>query len=308
MIEQSSKMKRLGRGLLGASVVAVLSTFASTPASAHFVLKTPASWMSQDGLGNPQKLGPCGDDAGGSPTGKVTAAVEGDTITITIDETIYHPGHYRIALAVKDRSELPAEPKVTAIPNYACGTAVIQNPPVFPVLADGVLAHTAAFPGPQTIQVKLPAGVTCDHCTLQVIEFMSNHGLNVPGGCYYHHCADLAISSATMPSSSSSSGSESGSSTGSGDGGAASTSATTGAGAGSTAGAGGTSPAGTGGASAAETTTVAGVGGSGGSTGEGTSAESGCGCSIPGGGAPRLAGIGSLVGLAMLLRRRRGRR
>jgi hypothetical protein len=35
--------------------------------------------------------------------------------------------------------------------------------------------------------------MTCTKCTLQVIEFMSNHGLNNPGGCFYHHCADISI-------------------------------------------------------------------------------------------------------------------
>lgn len=160
--------------------------------AAHFVMEEPAASRSQDGLGNPQKLGPCGDEAGGTDTGEVTAFQTGQTLTITIRETIFHPGHYRIALSVNDRSELPPEPIVTP-GSTPCGSAPIQDPPVFPVLADGVLVHTTPLSGPQTIDVQLPAGVTCDHCTLQVIEFMSNHPLNDPGGCYYHHCADISI-------------------------------------------------------------------------------------------------------------------
>ena len=66
--------------------------------------------------------------------------------------------------------------------------------PVLPVLADNMLAHTTPFSGPQSFQVTLPARMTCAHCTLQVIEFMSNHPLNAPGGCFYHHCANVAIS------------------------------------------------------------------------------------------------------------------
>ena len=27
-----------------------------------------------------------------------------------------------------------------------------------------------------------------------LIEFMSDHPLNNPGGCFYHHCADISIS------------------------------------------------------------------------------------------------------------------
>ena len=74
-----------------------------------------------------------------------------------------------------------------------CGSVPIDPHPTYPVLADGVFVHTTAFTKPQTIEVTLPAGVTCDKCTLQVIEFMGDHPLNVPGGCFYHHCADLSI-------------------------------------------------------------------------------------------------------------------
>jgi hypothetical protein len=49
------------------------------------------------------------------------------------------------------------------------------------------------------VQVTLPPNVTCDHCTLQVIQFMSDHGLNNPGGCFYHHCADISIKAGTTP-------------------------------------------------------------------------------------------------------------
>jgi hypothetical protein len=169
-----------------------LATFVAAPAWAHFQLQQPACWMSQDTSGSPQKLGPCGNEGGGTPTGIVTAFQTGQTITVTINEIIFHPGHYRIAMSVNDRSELPAEPQVTAGAT-ACGTVPIQNPPVFPVLADNVFPHTAPFNGPQSMQITLPSNVTCSHCTLQVIEFMSDHALNVPGGCFYHHCADFSL-------------------------------------------------------------------------------------------------------------------
>jgi uncharacterized protein (TIGR03382 family) len=257
---------------LAAASLAAFCTFAAAPADAHFILEAPPSWMSQDALGSPQKLGPCGDDAGGTPTGTITAFAEGDMVTITVTETIFHPGHYRIALAVHDRSELPPEPMVTAGAT-PCGSVPIMDPPVFPVLADGVFLHTAPFSGPQTIQLKLPDGVTCDKCTLQVIEFMSNHQLNNPGGCFYHHCADIAITAANPP-----------------DGGTGATTSTSSA---STTSGGTTTTSGAGGG-----------GGEGGGSGE-TSTKSGCGCSTPGGGAPGLAGLGGLMALALLLRRRR---
>lgn len=164
---------------------------------AHFILQTPTSWLELQVEGSPQKLGPCGDEFDGTssaqPTGVVTAYQVGDTITITINETIFHPGHYRIALAQNDRSELPPEPIVDASATSPCGTVPIMDPPVFPVLADNVFPHTQPFTTPQTTTVTLPANVTCAKCTLQVIEFMSDHPLNNPGGCFYHHCADIAV-------------------------------------------------------------------------------------------------------------------
>jgi hypothetical protein len=159
------------------------------PAHAHFLLVAPDSWMSQGPFGDPQKLGPCGDEGGGTATGKVTAFHPGEAIEITIDEKILHPGHYRVALAVEDRSELPPEPAVTAVGSDPCGNAEIQEPPIFPILADNMLPHTQPFDGPQTFMVTLPSDVTCTHCTLQVIEYMSNHGRP----CFYHHCADISI-------------------------------------------------------------------------------------------------------------------
>jgi MYXO-CTERM domain-containing protein len=173
-------------------------TLSARSADAHFVLQAPACWMSQDSIGLPEKLGPCGDEDDGTdaatPSGIVTAYQVGATITVTINEEIFHPGHYRIALATTDRSQLPAEPLVEAGAT-ACGSVPIEDPPVFPVLADNVFPHTAPFTSPQTTTVTLPANVTCTKCTLQVIEFMSDHGLNVPGGCFYHHCADISVSS-----------------------------------------------------------------------------------------------------------------
>ena len=82
---------------------------------------------------------------------------------------------------------------MTVVGTDPCGSTVIQNPPVFPVLADGMLLHTSPISGSQSFTVTLPTDVTCANCTLQVEEFMSNHGLNNPGGCFYHHCADISI-------------------------------------------------------------------------------------------------------------------
>jgi hypothetical protein len=177
-----------GKRLLPACALS-LSLVTPSLVSAHFVLQSPASWRVQDALGYPQKTGPCGNEGGGAETGVVTTYAPGETITITLDEVIYHPGHYRVALAVNDRDELPADPPVTPEVGDPCGSVPIAETPVFPVLADGALVHTAPFSEPRTIQVTLPSDVTCTTCTLQVLEFMSSHGQP----CFYYHCADIAI-------------------------------------------------------------------------------------------------------------------
>ncbi len=181
----------------GAVAAFVGAAFAATSgrAGAHFVLQSPPANQSQDTLGSPQKLAPCGGEGGGTPSGVITAYQSGQTITITINEKIFHPGHYRVSLGVNGPGDLPAEPLVTP-GSTACGSAPIDPNPKFPVLADGMLLHTQPLSGPQSFKVTLPANVTCAHCTLQVLEFMSNHALNNPGGCYYHHCAELSISGA----------------------------------------------------------------------------------------------------------------
>jgi len=186
MITRRGSCHVLGIAVLG------LSWLGPATAQAHFVLQSPAALTEQNGLGDPQKAPPCGDNGNAVATGIVTSYQAGDVVTITIEETIFHPGHYRVALAMNDISELPEEPPVTPN-NTDCGTAPIANPPVFPVLADGIFLHDQPFAGPQSFDITLPANVSCTNCTLQIIQFMSNHGLNNPGGCYYHHCANISV-------------------------------------------------------------------------------------------------------------------
>ena len=179
------------------SVVATLLCLTAVPAAAHFKLVAPQAMNQQNASGDPQKSAPCGQDDIGDPwvpTNAVTTVQTGSMLTVTIDETIYHPGHYRVALA-PTMNDLPADPPVTSSQQTACASVPIQSPPVFPVLADGMLAHTAPFAGQRSFQVQLPAGMECENCVLQVIEWMSNHG----APCFYHHCSTVTISNAAPP-------------------------------------------------------------------------------------------------------------
>jgi MYXO-CTERM domain-containing protein len=187
---------RVANWLVWSLSIAPLGVAVPRLARAHFHLDAPPSWANQNTTGDPQKSGPCGETnmpnmTQAVATNVVTPFQPGQTITVTIKETVPHPGHYRVALA-PDRSMLPADPPVTA-GDTACGSTVIDATPDFPVLVDGALVHTSALSGAQNIQVTLPTNITCTKCTLQVIEFMSDHGLNNPGGCFYHHCADISI-------------------------------------------------------------------------------------------------------------------
>jgi hypothetical protein len=184
----------IGRIMLGSALL-VGSLAVPGAASAHYILVAPDAWMSQSTFGDPQKVGPCGNEGGGTPTGRVTAFRPGETIEVTVNETIFHPGHYRVVLAIDDRGELPPPPAVTAVGTDPCGSAEIQDPPIFPILVDNALPHTQPFEGPQTFTVTLPTDVTCTKCTLQVIEYMSSHGRP----CFYYHCADIAILGEATP-------------------------------------------------------------------------------------------------------------
>jgi hypothetical protein len=179
--------------------VAAAALLLPVGAHAHFQLLAPQSAMVENQLGDPQKLGPCGGVTGnpGTPTNAVTEVRGGDMIHVKVAETVFHPGHYRIALAVKDMKELPNDPMVMTkpAPNGApISVSAEISPAKAPILADGLFAHTDRQPTPipWETDVKLP-NINCDKCTLQVIQFMAEHPLNKDGDYSYHHCATLKI-------------------------------------------------------------------------------------------------------------------
>lgn len=166
-------------------------------AEAHFKLLEPASWLQEDAKGDPQKAAPCGGTSAnpGTPSGAVNTVQGGDKLHIKIQETVYHPGFYRVALAVNSRDELPKDPEAKTEPSPNGPRSVsgaIQYPPVAPVLADGLFQHVSKFDKEMETDVEIP-NINCSKCTLQIVEFMAAHGLNKDGDYTYHHCAVLAI-------------------------------------------------------------------------------------------------------------------
>ena len=184
---------RFGLGLSAAVLLA------PSIVDAHFTLMAPASWLVENRLGDPQKKGPCGGTSAdaGTPTNVIGKVQGGQMLHVNVQETVYHPGHYRIALAVNSRAELPADPEVTTRDSERgpwSVSAKIQNPAQPPVLVDGLWAHTdrTSIAQPFETDIMIP-NITCEKCTLQIVQFMAEHGRNADGDFSYHHCADLQI-------------------------------------------------------------------------------------------------------------------
>jgi hypothetical protein len=180
------------------AALALASAAIPAGSSAHFRLLAPASWLVENQLGDPQKAGPCGgtNTDFGKPTYAVTDVRGGTPLHVKVQETVYHPGHYRIALAVNSPTELPLDPKAQTMTNdkgaMISVSGEIMNPVAPPVLADGLFQHNAKTDMPFETDVTVP-NINCRSCTLQVIQFMEQHGVNNPGQFTYHHCAVLHI-------------------------------------------------------------------------------------------------------------------
>lgn len=183
--------------LAAALSAGLIALAAPVAASAHFILQQPTSWLVENVLGDPQKAGPCGDkpEKPGTPTGVITPLTGGSMLHIKVKETVYHPGFYRVALAVLDRAELPADPEDVTMPGPRGPISVsgkIDPNPKPPVLVDGLWEHRERTTEAFETDVKIP-NINCENCTVQVIQFMEQHGINPDGRFTYHHCAAVKI-------------------------------------------------------------------------------------------------------------------
>jgi MYXO-CTERM domain-containing protein len=150
---------------LVAIALAALAAHAAT-ASAHIALTFPMPRTAE------QKTGPCG--AAGSTRGaSVTAFRPGQAITVEWDETVDHPGHFRLSFDDdgNDSFQNPVRPE-DAFPQ---------------TLADQIPDRTGA--GHYSQQVTLP-NIACTNCTLQLIQIMTT---TVPYNSFYFQCADLVL-------------------------------------------------------------------------------------------------------------------
>lgn len=150
-------------------------------ANAHLDLVSPTSRYGPDVL----KTGPCGV-AGGERTEHITYYEPGQTIEVRWDEYVDHPAHYRIAFD-DDGDDDFADP--------ATMTELYSN---HTVLLDGI-ADEGAGQRDYVATVTLP-NITCDNCTLQVIQVMYDKPPYItPGNDIYYQCADLVLREGAGP-------------------------------------------------------------------------------------------------------------
>jgi hypothetical protein len=151
-------------------------------AAAHIRLTSPTTRYPAPSPedGSDLKSGPCGraNDSRGTDPSRVTHLKPGQTITVEWDETVPHPGHFRLALDQdgQDGFEEPA------------GYDDVVDPPVLPVLLDSIPHSEASSHYSMTVQLP---DISCTGCTLQLIQVMTDHPLS---GFLYHQCADLVMS------------------------------------------------------------------------------------------------------------------
>ena len=131
-----------------------------------------------------QKDGPCGEE-GGKRSQNVCEFQPGATITVQWDETIEHPGHFRISFD-EDGVDSLIDPA-----DYDD----FENSPA--VLEDAIPDRDTDIDGNArySMQVTLP-DVECDNCTLQLIQVMTDKPPWGPGGGndIYYQCSDLVLS------------------------------------------------------------------------------------------------------------------
>ena len=238
-------MQRYSSAIVGLLTWAALSG----TAQAHIKLIKPDAWLNEDSSGAPQKGGPCGpggfDDVQPVPLSmKVTTVTAGDTLMVELEETVHHPGWFRISLA-----EDPKDFEEIEFPNPDNCNYDMSKVPTEPhgnVLKDGFGMDTNIGGANRKLVeiVKLP-DTPCEKCTLQVIQVMAD-ALHAPPGCIYYHCAELKI----LPKSGLGAAAGGGGSAAAGSGGVA-----------GVAGQGGAPAAGSGGAIAGAGTVAAGTGG-----------------------------------------------
>lgn len=140
-------------------------------AYAHIQLMYPAQRYDD------QKQGPCGLTNGGRGE-VVTTLAPGATITVTWDETVNHPGHFRISFD-PDGDDDFVDP-LSFTDTYTNESVMVDD--IIDTPAGGVSGYTITLPD-----------IECDNCTLQVVQVMTDKAPYGDGNDLYYQCADLVL-------------------------------------------------------------------------------------------------------------------
>lgn len=154
--------------------------------------------------GGDQKTGPCE----GKPlvaTDPVTVRRPGSVLTVRLDETIAHPGHFRIMFDpdVTDGMDFPVPNDCDDVNTPDGETLLADNLLKAPSLP-GKACSTFDSPGERTpgglhtVEVTLP-DVECENCALQVIQVMTDKAVegawsNAGGAGLYFRCSNMRLS------------------------------------------------------------------------------------------------------------------
>jgi hypothetical protein len=153
----------------------VALAFVSAEAAAHIRLDVPAGRYNEDPQqSSKQKQGPCGvtGDSRTTNADLVSTFKPGEMITVQWTETVNHPGHFRIAFLEKGQ----AFPEPTVEPGAVGGAILAEDIPDNNSKSGGKFSHMVTLPN-----------VSCDACTLQLIQVMTD------SGDFYFQCADIVL-------------------------------------------------------------------------------------------------------------------
>jgi hypothetical protein len=175
-------MRRLG---IASFCLAAVTLSATAAAHVRFVSPTPR-YPSPTGFDNGMniKTGPCGraNDSRTTDESRVTEFEAGETITVQFNETIDHPGFFRISFDDDGQDAFDPPP---------LSRDDVPANPMLPILKDDIADKNG---GMYEVDVTLP-DVECDNCTLQLIQVMVDAD-SWPVSEIYFTCADIKLTRA----------------------------------------------------------------------------------------------------------------
>lgn len=173
-----------------AFVLGCLGLLLSSTASAHIHMTSPKSRT--DNPTGDQKVRPCGNATydRAMHLDRVTTFQPGATITMTWDETINHPGYFRISFQPDGTNFRIPDPgagggfpteNLTGMTDAATGSLILADQ-----IPDGTLSRSITLPN-----------MECANCTLQFIQVMTDkppYTTDAASNDIYFNCADIVLS------------------------------------------------------------------------------------------------------------------